>query len=177
MNLTRRQFLGSVIGAGVAYSLGSLESLAEEKKPEYEISESGVGLIKEFEGFRSKPYKCPAGVDTIGYGHVIRKGESYTSITKKEADKLLRKDLGPFERTIQDKVEVPLSQNQYDSLCSFIFNVGSGNFNSSTMLKKLNAKDYTGAANEFPRWNKAGGKIIKGLVNRRAKEKELFNTK
>lgn len=139
-------------------------------------SENGKQLIKEHEGFRANAYPDPGtGGDpwTIGYGHTkgVKKGDT---ITKSQADKFLLDDLKGPERTIGNKVTVRLTQNQFDALSSFIFNLGSGNFEKSTLLRKLNKKDYTGAADEFLKWNKAGGRVLPGLTRRRKDERDLF---
>jgi len=147
------------------------------------LSQAGVDLIKQFEGFRSKMYVCAAGKKTIGYGHVILRGDTIrntslmtANITKAEAEELLRKDAKIAEKAVKDNVKVNLTQGQYDALVSFIFNVGTANFKKSTLLKKLNVGNYTGAADEFPKWNKGGGKVLPGLVTRRAAEKKLFES-
>ena len=137
------------------------------------ISEAGIQLIKKFEGCSLKAYKCPAGIWTIGYGHTLNVNEGQT-ITKKQAEDLLKQDLRSFVLTVNNLVNVPLNQNQFDALVSFCYNLGSGNLKSSTLLKLLNKKDYLGAAEQFDRWVHAGGKKLSGLVKRRAAEKELF---
>ncbi|MDX7988781.1 lysozyme, partial [Xenorhabdus sp. 12] len=91
-----------------------------------------------------------------------------------QAEAFLQDDLQPIYATLRQWVTVPLNQGQFDALCSFIFNCGSGNFSSSTLLKKLNQGDYTGAAAELSRWNKAAGKVMRGLDNRRASERQMF---
>ena len=129
----------------------------------------------QFEGFRSEPYKDLVGITTWGYGHAIKKNDVVPqSITESEATALLCADLVPCETCIDDKVEVPLTQNQFDALCSFIFNLGTGAFSGSTLLKDLNAGDYASAAMQFTRWNKAGGKEVAGLTRRRIAEQQLF---
>lgn len=130
-------------------------------------------IVKEFEGLRLEAYKCPADVWTIGYGHTrgVIPGDV---ITEKEAEIFLAEDLEDAESAVNEYVEVKLNQNQFDALVSFVYNLGAGNFKSSTLLRKLNAGDYLGAANEFKRWNKAGGKVLNGLVRRRAAECNLF---
>lgn len=137
------------------------------------ISQKGIDLIKHFEGLYLEAYKCPADVWTIGYGHTIgvEKGQI---ITNKQADNFLRQDLGACELHIDKNVSVKINQNQRDALASFIFNLGGGNFKSSTLLKRINEGLYTEAANEFLKWNKAGGKVLEGLTKRRLAEKELF---
>ena len=137
-------------------------------------SQKGIDLIKKFEGTVLKVYKDAVGLPTIGIGHLIKKGEVFTTITQQQAEDLLAKDLKQFEEGISTSVKVAITQNQFDALVSFAFNLGMGNVNSSTLLKKLNAGDVQGAANEFVRWNKAGGKVLTGLTNRRLAEKELF---
>ena len=133
-----------------------------------------IQKIKDWEDLRLKAYlPTPNDVWTIGYGHT---GTAYEGqvITKAEAERLLRQDLAWVRRAIARYVTVPLSQEQYDALASFIFNVGEGAFASSTLLRKLNAYDYAGAANEFPRWNKQKGKALLGLTRRRLAEQKLF---
>ena len=141
-------------------------------------SSNGTSLIKEFEGFVANAYLCPAKVWTIGIGTTVypngvkvKKGDK---CTEEQALKYLQHDLKSFEKTVNDSVKVPLSQNQFDALVSLAYNIGSGAFKNSTLLKKLNAKDYAGAADQFPRWNKGGGKVLKGLVRRRDAERALF---
>ena len=130
-------------------------------------------IIKHFEGLRLEAYKCPADVWTIGYGHAnkVKPGDV---ITTGEADILLALDVQEAERAVNAYVDVVINQNQFDALVSFVYNLGAGNFKSSTLLKKLNQGDYLGAANEFHRWNKAGGKVLRGLVRRREAEANLF---
>jgi len=138
------------------------------------ISNEGINLIKSFEGLELKAYRDSVGVWTQGYGstgpHII----PGSTITEVQAEALLIKDLSRFESGVNELVKVPLTQNQFDALVSFSFNLGLGNLKSSTLLKKLNGKDYVGAGNEFERWNKAGGKVLNGLTRRRLAEKELF---
>tara|TARA_Y100000034_G_scaffold87941_1_gene105488 strand:+ start:730 stop:1359 length:630 start_codon:yes stop_codon:yes gene_type:complete len=139
-----------------------------------DVSQEGLDLIKKYEGFREDAYKCPAGVWTIGYGSTkgVEKGDI---ITEARADIRLNKYIDENVETVIDRyVKVPLNQNQYDALGSFIYNLGETNFKDSTLLKKLNGKNYEGAANEFKRWNKASGKVLRGLVKRRAEEADLF---
>ena len=139
------------------------------------IGISGIALIKEFEGLRLEAYKCPAGVWTIGYG-TTRNIKEGMRITEFGAEYLLREDLNWVEDTILLSVKVPLTQTQYDALCSFIYNVGGGAFRASTMLRLLNNGDYEGAKGQFARWNKSDGKVLAGLVRRREAEAELFAT-
>lgn len=144
-----------------------------------QLSQKGLDLIKQFEGLRLEAYKALKTEKywTIGYGHYGEDVKEGQKITKTEAENLLKKDVKRFEHGVHDNVIVEeLNQNQYDALVSFAYNVGVGAFKSSTLLEKLKKKDYEGASKEFLRWNKSGGKVIKGLVNRRAKERELFDT-
>lgn len=141
-----------------------------------QISEKGKGLIKDSEGCALKAYPDPGTGGkpwTIGHGHThnVSKGDV---ITQAQAEQFLQDDLQPIYITIETCVKVPLNQNQFDALCSFIFNVGAGKFAKSTLLKKLNAGDYAGAAEEFLRWNKAAGRVLPGLDIRRSKERQLF---
>lgn len=137
------------------------------------ISETGIQLIKKFEGCSLKAYKCPAGIWTIGYGHTSGVKEGQT-ITKKEAEAYLKQDLTTFETFVSNLITVAINQNQFDALVSFCYNLGPGNLRSSTLLKRINAGDFNGAAEEFDRWIYAGGKKLSGLVKRRAAEKALF---
>lgn len=137
------------------------------------ISETGIQLIKKFEGCSLKAYKCPAGIWTIGYGHTLGVKEGQT-ITKEQAEIFLKQDIRSFELTVNNLVNVPLNQGQFDALVSFCYNLGSGNLKNSTLLKLLNKKDYIGAAEQFDRWVYASGKKLPGLVKRRTAEKELF---
>ena len=143
-------------------------------------SDNGKKLIKKYEGFSSStPYLCPAKVPTIGYGATYYpNGKAVTlkdtPITEKQADEMLSFMLVKYENAVSRYVSVPLTQNQFDALVSFCYNVGQSNLLSSTLLKKLNNKDYKGANNEFLKWNKSGGKVLQGLVNRRKDEREVF---
>ncbi len=138
------------------------------------ISQKGIDLVKSFEGLELKAYKDSVGVVTIGYGSTGSHVSMGMRITREQAEQLLKKALERFEKGVSDLVKVPLNQNQFDALVSFSFNLGLGNLKSSTLLKKLNVKDYQGAADEFPRWNRAGGKVLKGLTRRRIAERDLF---
>lgn len=136
-------------------------------------SQRGLSLIKSFEGLRLQAYQDAVGVWTIGYG-TTRGVSAGMAISKEQAERMLLNDVQRFEPEVQRLVTVPLSQNQWDALISFTYNLGSGNLESSTLRRLLNARDYSGAAEQFPRWNKAGGKVIQGLVRRRAVERDLF---
>lgn len=143
-----------------------------------QISAKGVALLKGFESCSLRAYLCPASVWTIGYGWTGavdgKKIWPGMKITMEQAEQLLRTGLVEFERTVNRFVSVRLTQNQYDALVSLAYNIGTRAFSTSTLLRKLNAGDVAGAANEFARWNKSGGKELPGLTRRRAVEKELF---
>lgn len=136
-------------------------------------SNRGIDLIKRWEGFRSKPYVCPGGVITIGYGHT-KEARAYSYVTKRQAEAILRKDLRIYENHVNDLVSVDLTQNQFDALVSFAFNLGGSQLRSSSLLKHLNKGDYYTAAKWFPRYIYAGKRKLKGLILRRAEEKALF---
>jgi GH24 family phage-related lysozyme (muramidase) len=139
-------------------------------------SQNGVNLIKSFEGLVLHAYK-PVSTEkywTIGYGHYGSDVREGSTVSKEEAEQLLKYDLGKYEYGVSQMVKVPLNVNQFDSLVSFAYNCGLEALRSSTLLKKLNAGDYQGAANEFSKWVNAGGKQLAGLVRRRAEEKALF---
>lgn len=142
------------------------------------ISQTGLDCVKGFEGYSGTAYLCPAGVPTIGYGHTssvtMASVKNMYSITRSEAEKLLREDLGTAEDAVNKLVEVDLTQNQFDALVSFTFNVGAGAFKRSTLLKKLNAGNYDAVPVELMRWTRGGGKVLTGLVKRREKEAEMW---
>jgi lysozyme len=146
----------------------------EEPETIFGISDKGLHIIQDHEKLRLTAYlPTPNDVWTIGWGHT-KTAKPGMTITEAEAERLLRGDLDWVEAVIADLVRVPLTQNQYDALASFIFNIGRTQFNTSTMLKLLNAKDYEGAAAQFPRWNRQKGKVLKGLTKRRNQEQQLF---
>ena len=143
------------------------------------INEAGMELIKHYEGWRESPYLCSAARPTIGYGSTWdRHGNAVTldhpDITKKQGEYLLQREVRHSEEAIRKLIKSELTKNMFSSLCSFIYNVGSGNFQKSTLRMKLNRGQYESAADEFPKWRKAGGRVIKGLVRRRKQERELF---
>jgi len=139
-------------------------------------SQRGLDLIKSFEGLRLTAYRCPADIPTIGYGTTagVKMGDT---ITKERAEELLREDVKRFEGYIERLVKVPLTQGQWDALSSFVYNLGPGALEKSTLLRLLNAGDYSGAAAQFDRWVYASGKKLSGLVKRRAAERALFEGK
>lgn len=147
----------------------------------YKTSENGIKLIEQFEGFRSKPYLCSAGVPTIGIGSTRYANGAPVKltdqpITLEQARGILSKTIKPFEDAVNRYVQVPINQNQFDALVSFAYNLGAQALRTSTLLKKLNANDKIGAAHEFDKWVYVGRKKIQGLVNRRRSEKILFLT-
>jgi lysozyme len=136
---------------------------------------NGINLIKQFEGLRLKAYQDVVGIWTIGFGTItnVKPGDV---IMEEKAIEFLQHDLEKFEATINKYVTVPINQNQFDALACFCYNVGSGAFMKSTLLKCLNAGDMIGASKQFLAWNKAGGKVVSGLTKRRAAESKLFLT-
>ena len=140
------------------------------------ISKEGINLIKKFEGCKLESYKCAAGVWTIGYGSTKGISENM-QISQERADMLLLEDLENFEQIVNDSVNVDLKQNEFDALVSWTFNLGGGNLQSSTMLKVLNNKKYDEVPFQLKRWNKAGGKVLQGLIRRREAEALLFEGK
>lgn len=151
------------------------------------ISQKGIDLIKEFEGLHDgnkktatiEPMLDPIGIPTIGWGSTtyedgrrVKMGDP--GITLEQAESLLVHHLQVAEATVRSLVKVPLNQNQFDALVSFVYNLGAGNFGSSTLLKKINSGCFSCAAKEFGRWNRAGGKVLNGLTKRREKERSLF---
>lgn len=137
------------------------------------VSDEGLSLIKHFEGCELKAYRCAANVLTIGYGTTKNVTEDM-EITQEEAESLLQEEMHEYEGYINDIVKVPLEQHQFDSMVSWVFNLGSGNLFSSTLLKKLNNSEYDEVPEQIKRWNKASGKVLEGLVKRREAEALLF---
>ena len=146
-----------------------------------QVSDAGIELIKSFEGFRANAYPDPkSGGDpwTVGYGTTkfpsgrpVKKGDY---VTPAQAEMYLREDVKKFASSVDALVTVPLKQCQYDALVSFVYNLGAINFRKSTLLKKLNAKDYKGAADEFLRWVSPGSSVEAGLRRRRTAERAMF---
>jgi lysozyme len=143
------------------------------------ISQQGIDLIKQFEGCKLKPYLCPAKKWTVGYGHVLGNGVTLAEadnrlFTQGEADVLLRTDLARFEQGVLRYCPVYLTQSQFDALVSFSFNLGLGVLQRSTLRQKILRKDGEGAAKEILRYDKVGGRAVKGLTRRRQAEYRLF---
>ena len=164
-----------------------------------EVNQPTVDLIKSFEGIpdgdpstvKLDPYLDPIGIWTIGWGHAIRNGNDFVrgaanrahtyslypgGITREQAEALLRSDLMDTGKDVLGVVTVDLNDNQYGALVSFTFNLGLGNLKKSTLLRLVNTSDYEDASNEFLKWNRAGGKVMKGLTARRNAERDLFLT-
>ena len=147
------------------------------------VSKAGIALIKHHEGVRNKPYKCPAGLWTVGVGHLIGDGKSLPeswnrTFTMEEIDGLLKSDLRRFELGISKMLpNVPLRQCEFDCLVSFAFNLGLGTFQRSTLRQALLRGDKTQAMESLVKYCRAGGKILKGLQTRRLDERALFEGK
>ena len=136
---------------------------------------TGLDIVKEAEGLRLSAYLCPAGIPTIGYGHTkgVKLGDT---CTREQAEEWLENDFFMAKQDVKAVVRVPLRENQLDALASFVFNLGVRKLIQSTLLKKLNAGDYSGAAAEFDKWVFAGKVKLNGLIKRRAKERQLFES-
>lgn len=153
------------------------------------MSERGLELLTEWEGFKTKVYKDSAGLPTIGVGHLLTKSELssgklllegkevkfHNGLSREQVVALLEQDIVNYEKTVRETVNVPLNQNQFDALVSFCFNVGQRAFSSSTLVKRLNAKAYSEIPAQLLRWTRAGSRVIKGLINRRNNEIKLWN--
>jgi lysozyme len=144
------------------------------------LSQNGLDLIKKFEGFRSHPYLCSAGIPTIGYGSTyyengVRVKLSDSPISEEWAEELLKKNVVHYDVAVNSLTRDDITQNQYDALVSFAYNVGVTNFKNSTLLKRVNAnpKDPN-ITNQFMKWIRAGGRVIKGLILRRREEAQLY---
>ena len=138
-----------------------------------QLSNKGVHLLKYFEGCETVAYQDSVGVWTIGYGHTKGVYAGMT-ITQKEADSMLLTELEEYESYVENMVSVELTQEQFDALVVWIYNLGPTNFKSSTLLRKLNSGDYSAVPTEIKRWNKAGGRVLEGLVKRREAEAAMF---
>jgi lysozyme len=155
-----------------------LNKLANLFRKTPSTGDAGLALIKSYEGLRLDAYLDTGGIPTIGYGHTSAAGDPIVimgqKITEAKANEILKKDVRKFESAVIRLVKVPLSQNQFDALVCFCYNIGEVELSRSTLLRMLNAKDYKGAADQFPRWNKDNGVVLNGLVKRRAAERDLF---
>ena len=139
-----------------------------------QINRAGWDLVRHFEGCKLKAYVCPAGVLTVGFGSTGPHVKPGMVITQEQADELLRSDLRRFEDYVADNCG-KTTDNQFAALTAFCFNVGEGALAKSTLRKLHLAGDYAGAAAQFARWNRGGGKILPGLVKRRAAEAALYS--
>lgn len=142
-------------------------------------SNNCYNLIKKYEGFSEKPYKCSAGVPTIGYGSTFYlNGNKVTMkdspISEEVALSILFSVVEDFSKKVEKLLNVSVNQNQFDALVDFSYNLGIGNLQKSTLLKLVNNKDFVGASKQFKLWNKANGKVLNGLTKRRKEEEELF---
>jgi GH24 family phage-related lysozyme (muramidase) len=143
------------------------------------IGDRGLDLIRAFEGFRAEPYLDAVGVPTIGYGSTYYPGGQRVRLTdppisEPEARRLMQATLAEFEDGISAALQVDVTQSQFDALVCWAFNIGVSAAQNSTLMRKLNSGDYLGAADQFLRWNKAGGQVLRGLTRRREAERALF---
>ena len=143
-------------------------------------SKNGLHLTENFEGLRLTAYPDPATNGdpwTIGYGHTGAEVHQGMTVTQEQAEEFLMQDVQKAVQTVNSKVHTDLTQNEFESLVDFVFNVGAGNFAGSTLLRKINAGDMEGAALEFEKWTHADGKVMAGLIKRRHAEAVLFLNK
>jgi lysozyme len=138
------------------------------------ICDAGIALVKQFESFSARVYADVGGKPTIGWGHLIKKGEVFDRLTESEATALLCRDLEWAEACVSDCVDAPLTQNQFSACVSLIFNIGCAAFKGSTLLKRINAGDPK-ASDEFRKWCKVGQNQVTGLLRRRIAEQLLFD--
>ncbi len=139
------------------------------------ISENGLSLIKQSEGFSSTVYRCPAGYPTIGYGHVLKPDEHFEDgIDEQQAEILLRRDVQVAERAVLHLINVPLTDGEFDALTSFTFNLGAGALQRSTLRRKVNRQEHDDVPAEFVKWVYARGRKLPGLVKRRRLEAMLY---
>jgi len=145
------------------------------------INAAGLDLIRRWEGLRLTAYQDSVGVWTIGYGHTAEAGppapKAGMKITEKEADDILKRDLGQYERAVTKAISVASTSNQFAAMTSLCFNIGPTNFAKSSVVRRMNEGNAKAAADAFLLWNKAGGKVLKGLTARREDEKKLFLTR
>ena len=142
------------------------------------MTEDGLALIKRFEGFRAEAYRCPAGVWTVGSGHTSAAGPPAVTggmtITRADAERILRRDVEEFARDVAASLSISLDDRQFSALVSFAYNVGITNFRKSSVRACVNGGDLAGVPQRLALWNKARGRVLPGLVKRRAAEAELF---
>lgn len=187
---TRRDKAGDVVSSSLTpvpttsrlpEEARALISVVPEPKPvqsELRTSDKGLAIIQEFEGFRSKAYRCPAGIWTIGYGHTSAAGMPHVykgmTVTKEEAKALLKRDVVQYERAVLNYVRVSMTQNEFDALVSFCYNIGVTAFSKSSVVRFLNSGKKGLVGSGLALWTKGGGKVLPGLVKRRAMECDLF---
>jgi lysozyme len=145
------------------------------------VNEAALALIRDFEGFKSEAYLCPANVWTIGYGTTASAGVGLVprpgmTITREQAETYLRLSVDKFAAEIRPAITAPINENQFGAFVSLAYNIGSGAFRRSSALRRFNEGDIEGAANAMLAWNKAGGKVLRGLQRRREAERALFLT-
>lgn len=157
----------------MASCLGGGDTLALQMSAR--INQRGIRIIKHFESLRLEPYYCPAGILTVGYGHVIRNPSENKKIGPDEADELLYQDLVIAESAVSRLIKVPLNEDQFSALVSFTFNVGGGTLQRSGLRAKLNRGEYESVAPELQKWVRSGARVLAGLVLRRQLEAKLFN--
>ena len=143
------------------------------------VNEAALTIIKSFEGFSSDPYLDPIGIPTIGFGSIWaangdRISMDHPCVSKEQATKLLQKEVRHVETAIRRLIKAELTENMFSAVASLAYNIGTGNLQRSTLRIKLNRGRYLDAADEFPKWRKAGGRVLKGLVRRRIAERNLF---
>ena len=169
--LVDRQVSGATLKAAI------VKPTTRKQSPEsLEMSDKGVELVKQYEGYHATPYVCPGGKLTIGYGHVILKGEKYSNLNKAQATALLKKDLAKYERDVNSLINVKLTQEQYDALVSFTYNLGPGALQKSGLRKKVNGGQHKAVPAEFLKWSRCKKKILPGLVKRRKAEAQLYQS-
>lgn len=181
MQLTRTQWV--LGGAGLVALLAYLSKVTYDNtgisNMTMTTSERGLNLIKTHEGLRLNVYNDVAGFPTIGYGHLMKKGETFTTITESFASMLLRQDLATAEAIVKKYVGTPINQNQFDSLVSMAYNMGSAPFKNADgsktqLMKAIDAGDWALAAQKMKLFNRAGGVVVAGLVSRRNDEAQNF---
>ena len=143
------------------------------------VNEAALTIIKSFEGFSSDPYLDPIGIPTIGFGSIWtstgdRISMNHPCVNKKQATELLQREVRHVEAAIKKLIKAELTENMFSAVASLAYNIGTGNLQRSTLRIKLNRGRYLDAADEFPKWRKAGGRVLKGLVRRRIAERNLF---
>lgn len=139
-------------------------------------TQEGLELIKQFEGFSRTVYFCPAGHPTIGYGHVVKAGEDFTGgIEEEQAEEMLRQDAVIAEQAVLRLINVPLTDEQFDALVSFTYNLGGAALQRSTLRRKVNREDHAEVPEQFMRWVWASGRRLKGLIRRREAESQFYS--